>query len=264
MFMLYMLLIAYRDFGPVPGPVDMEDTGRELTLLSLNVQQFGNDTQRVAEITRLIRECDPDIVCLQEFGLYYKWPDVQAVASDFSQRIALCYFDFQPTTGNIFGTAIFSKYPILAVDTVFQLIPQTNEAKIYHIAMPADTLLVCNAHLQSFNFANPREVDALTVNEVVQRQMQQAQRIAARLQGQRHAVVAGDMNAATGSAVYHVFSGWLCDALRAASLGWMPTHRLLPAQIDHVFATPAMHVENVDVIGAFPSDHRGLLVKWRW
>lgn len=261
----YMLLVVLRNFEtPVFWAAGKPQTGRELTLLSLNVQQFGNDTQRVNKIVELIRERDPDVLCLQEFGLYYKWPDVQSLATDFSRRTALPFHDFTPADGNIFGTAVFSKYPLTPAETVFQLVSHTNEAKVYRLVVDRDTITVCNAHLQSFNFTNYQRPGALPLAQVVEMQQEQAGEIIRHLASEPGAVLAGDLNVVPGSAVHRLFSRHFSDAQSTANSGWIPTHHFLPVRIDYVFSAPSIRVSAVRVIGDFPTDHRAVEARLRW
>ena len=105
---LIMLLVTIFVYSCRNAEINLRPTDdKEITLLSLNVAQFNNDTANVSEVIQLINKEVPDVVLLQEFGLYYKWPDISTVSRDFAQRIGFEYYHFQPHDGNIFGTRNF-------------------------------------------------------------------------------------------------------------------------------------------------------------
>jgi endonuclease/exonuclease/phosphatase (EEP) superfamily protein YafD len=191
---------------------------------------------------------------LQEFGLYYKWPDVGAVAKDFSERTGLKHYDFTPHPGNIFGTACFSKHPILEVDTIFQLLSVTNEAKRYTLEVYGDFLTVVNAHLMSYNFfGNDSDASWTGISETIAARSEQALQI-------QHAgfdLMFGDLNAAPGDGVYRQIRAHHNDAFQGML---EPTHEVLPARIDHCFYTDQWRLTAADYRIDFPSDHKALLV----
>lgn len=246
------------------GAVDPCSEDSRLKIMTLNVQQFGNDTARVQRIVELIRTSDPDVVCLQEFGLYYKWPDVASVASDFALRIDMPHAEFSPHHGNIFGTAIFSKHRILQCDTVFQELSRTNEAKIYRIQVAEEELTVANVHLESYNLNNA-DADSTDMASIVEQRLWQARLLRFALQDHPGPIVLlGDFNAAPGARGHKMLSQDFNDLQRAAGKGWMPTHKWLPARIDHVLVSPDVCLKRLNVNGSFPSDHRAIEAEIGW
>ena len=250
-----VILLCYG-LPSIPG-LTQHNEGPVLRVLTWNAQQLGNDTAKVREAIELIREVDPDVLLLQEFGLYYKWPDVASVALDFSERTGLPHFDFTPHAGNIFGTACFSKLPISLVDTIFQLLSMTNEAKRYRIAWQGRTVNVVNAHLMSYNLFGQRNADeGLRLAEVLAARLDQAKELTT----QPIDLLFGDLNAVPGDVVYQQLIAAHTDAFRGVIT---PTHHYFPARIDHCFHTESWEVVDAELMTDFPSDHKALMVELR-
>lgn len=231
---------------------------QELTVLCLNVGQFANDTAVVEETIERIKELDPDIVCLQEFGLYYKWPSVQAVAEDFSNRIHRDHYDFSPYPGNIFGTAIFSKFPIIEKDTIFSMLSATNEAKAYVLDIGDDELRLVNMHLQSYNLFGRHRGEHSMEDDLIETLSRRKSQVGV-IRRQKADVVVGDMNSSAGSYYYEMIAGKWNDVQLACGKGLLPTHAVLPTRLDYVFTRRNIQPISLDRVTDFPSDHYGLL-----
>ena len=256
-FLLATLLVAWRGYGSMPEYT--ERGGEELKVLSLNVGQFNNDTGEVRMTIQEIRRNDPDILCLQEFGLYYKWPDVESVAKDFSERIGMKHYDFSPHKGNIFGTAVFSKFPIIETDTIFNMLSATNEAKRYTFNVNGKELRLTNVHLQSYNLFGRQRSPGLTwsgrISETLSRRKSQVNV----LMRNQSDIVVGDLNASVGSYYYESLAGKWRDVQRAFGQGLLPTHALVPTRLDYIFTRKQMRTINFERLTDFPSDHYGLM-----
>lgn len=246
-------LLVFQYGAPHLQWSEPSDSNSTVRMLTLNVQQFQNDTQHVSQVINLLSHYDADIVFLQEFGLYYKWPDIAAVSTDFSNRTSYPYYDFTPLEGNIFGTACFSKFPIQRVDTIFQLLSNTNEAKAYDIDLGGYTLHVINAHLMSYNLNGKADPEDLSLSSCVVMRQEQLEALLKLPQD----LMVGDFNSVPGDRLYHTIVGHYRDVFN----GFLqPTHRLIPVRIDHVFASDRFVADHVEIIGEFPGDHRALLV----
>lgn len=227
------------------------------TLLTLNVAQFSNDTSKVSLVVKMIREVRPDIILLQEFGLYHMWPDVNSMSQEFAKRINCTYYHFAPHAGNIFGTAVFSRYPILHSDLIFNELSQTNEGWKFLIAFPSDTLNLINVHLQSFNFQSENR---LPIDEVMAKQLIQMRLVLCAYDRRLSTVFCGDFNNVAGSKVYTLIDQYFNDAALKMGLGWLPTLKNLPLRIDHVFYDNSIGVNSIELYLNAPSDHAALLV----
>ena len=231
--------------------------GERISLFSLNVGQFNNDTSQVNFIANKILELQPDIVALQEFGLYYKWPNIESMTNDFSSKIGYSHYYFKPHSGNIFGTAVFSKYPIIRSELIFNELSRTNESWKHLVVINNDSIWIVNTHLESFNFSGD---NPLPIPEVMKRQMEQARLILRSDFSNHKTVICGDFNAVSGSPCYQLFSKEFEDVLLESGMGWLPTHKTIPVRIDHFFRNMNTTVSNIKLVWDTPSDHAGLLV----
>lgn len=226
--------------------------------MSLNAGQFSNDTSVVRQCIELIRIENPDIVCLQEFGLYYKWPDVRSVSIDFAEKINCTYFDFSPKPGNIFGTAFFSKYEIEAIDTVFQLLSHTNEAKVYTVNVNGKRITIANVHLQSYNLFSVKNSASLTsISEAINARNAQVMDL---LEFEADAMV-GDFNASPGTIVHDKLCAKYVDVHRTYGNPFSFTHQSFPTRLDYVFVRENTAIDRFSVNADSPSDHKALVIK---
>lgn len=104
------LLISIPGFIKSFSFGETEDDEAQIKLMTYNIgvfRDYKHKSRTVDEVKqsllKLIKENNPDIICLQESG---KWPDNKAKV--FSQEIGYKYYSFNPSNGNSF----FSKYPI--------------------------------------------------------------------------------------------------------------------------------------------------------
>ena len=248
------LLLRHSNFSFPSG--DGHSQKETVKVLSLNVGQFSNDTANVQKCVSLILKENPDIVCLQEFGLYYKWPDTKSVANDFAQKIDMEYHDFSPKRGNIFGTAIFSKHQILSVDTVFQLLSHTNEAKVYSIKVIDDTISIANVHLQSYNlFSEKYSWSISTIEEAISLRSRQTKLLLA----YGADVIVGDFNASPGTIVHRMLCDEFMDVQFEYGNALNPTHKVFPTRLDYIFMRDDKGLRSFHISEEPPSDHKGLV-----
>ena len=245
---------------PKSEPISSLEFNDSAIIYCHNVHQFKNDTLVVKSIVEQIKASKAEIVCLQEFGLYYMWPNIGAVAQDFSQQVGLPYYDFTPTKGNIFGTAIFSAYPIKRVDTIFQLLSHTNEAKRYEILVRNAELNLVNVHLQSFNFGGGGVNDALGVAQVIGHQTSQLSSILESEQGIDFML--GDFNFLPGSYLYDMVSDHgFYDAQLQLSKSIQPTFVPILNRLDYLFYQRLSSVSKLEILSSSGSDHRAILAE---
>ncbi|MEX2596842.1 MAG: endonuclease/exonuclease/phosphatase family protein [Salibacteraceae bacterium] len=257
--LMVLLLVAFVFISnnKLPIGADAAENGSPTyRLVCLNVAQLSNDTVAVDDYVKKIRQLDPDFVFLQEFGLYYKWPDVTAMAQDFADQINMRYFDFTPKRGNIFGTALFSKQPISSIDTIFQLLSETNEAKRYSIDLTSAQLVVTNVHLMSYNIMGASSLSIERMSFQIDERTNQVDRVL----DLPNDLILGDFNFPAGSFNYQRFTDRYADAYRGCLL---PTHRFVLARLDHVFHSDNIRVLSRTVKTFSFSDHRALIVDFQ-
>ena len=254
--LLATALLVWRNYGSLPDFAGGES--HEVKVLCLNVAQFSNATAAVNATVREIKQHDPDIVCLQEFGLYYKWPDVGSVSADFAKRIGMAHYDFSPFPGNIFGTAVFSKYPILSSDTIFSMLSATNEAKSYVFSIGDEELKLTNMHLQSYNFFGKRKEPKSFNDALIETLSRRHSQVRVMMKHQADMLV-GDINASVGTVYYEEIAHRFRDVQRAFGKGMLPTHAYLPTRLDYIFTRQRLRPVAFERLTDFPSDHHGLM-----
>lgn len=228
-------------------------------LVTLNVGQFQNDTVVAKSIADELRQLDADVVLLQEFGLYHKWPDVQSVAQNYADDLAMPYHRFEPQKDNIFGVAVFSKYPIENWEKIFEQSGPTNEAVLFSVSINNQPLWLVNLHLQSFNFRLPKSDHSyLTPSHVMSKQGLQAEMILNKVSIHNPMLIAGDFNATPGMTAYELFAEQHKDLLRETGNGWRSSLDWLPIRVDHIFSGHGMSAQEVSVVPT-ASDHHAIL-----
>ncbi|MCO4806232.1 MAG: endonuclease/exonuclease/phosphatase family protein [Flavobacteriales bacterium] len=251
------LLLAYVFLG---GKMDIQISDHsDLHIVSINVAQFGNDTIHARGIAALIKGLNPDIVVLQEFGLYYKWPNTAVVAAQFSKKIGLSEYHFEPHKDNIFGTAIFAKFPIRESELVYNQISQTSEGWIHHLDINGTSLFVANVQLESYNFQNVGS-DVLAMTMVQKRQLNQVKMLLKRLSDKHKSIIVGDFNAIPYSKIYNVTAREYEDSMAEMGNGWQSTYVKLPIRIDYLFHSKDIKVGRADALYTEHSDHKVLSV----
>lgn len=118
----------------------------ELKIMSYNVRMFNaykwtDDEHIPEEITAFVQEKNPDILCVQE---YY------VGATQLSKLYPYSYIKLKGENSE-FGSAIFSKYPIIKKFSVDFPQDGNNNAIYTDIKHGQDTLRIFNVHFQSLN-----------------------------------------------------------------------------------------------------------------
>ena len=256
--MLWIGLTAYRhaQFSSASG----SDTCiSELHLMTFNARQFGDDEARLDSLARFVRAQDIGLVCIQEFGLRQFWPETRGAAEAFSRVSGLEHYEFSPHPGNIFGLAVFSRYPIQLDSVIFHGLSRFNEAKAYVLELPGESLNLIHVHMESFNLDSKPNIP---LSAVLAKQGEQAKLIESYLGGAaRETLICGDLNTMAGSKIYASFSTGRLDVQRAAGLGMLSTYRYFPLRIDHVLCPDSWSVLEADVSAPVPSDHFALTAR---
>lgn len=262
---IYVFLILFLSFfwlkDQLPQTIQKENQPvNEVLFYSQNVHQFCNESVVFDQIVEQVKRSKAQVVCIQEFGMKSRWPSIKSVSDEFSNKIDLPYYDFTPTPGNVFGTAVFSKYPIQKVDTIFQLLSYTNEAKYYQINKDGSEIKFINAHLQSFNLKSFFTNETMTLSHILKLKAEQLFSI---LNYQlKSDIILGDFNILPGSCLYDLIlnSGYR-DVQVQKGNPMAPTLPMIFNRIDYVFVTPKISIQNFQMLDQSGSDHRALVVK---
>ena len=246
----------------------------DVQVLSFNVGMFRN--QPVEAYVSEIKALDADVVCLQEFGFFETWPNVEQPLKTIASDLGYPHYTFHRWDHDIYGVATFSKWPIEQNKTVYVEELNTNAASWISVNSPAGPLGVLNTHLSSFNFKHElTNLNSLLdkvfkgINLVqghVHDQWRQSDSIRYFLSTtELPTVVVGDFNSLAGSKVVNDMQKTHSDAFREAGHGLGTTFNRggIPLRIDYQFAPPEWKVIRYETIDTPLSDHYPLLVTYR-
>jgi endonuclease/exonuclease/phosphatase family metal-dependent hydrolase len=243
-------------------------TEEDFLIMSYNVRLFNlynwfkNDNLH-QEISRFIKEQNPDILCIQEFSYNN--------SVDF--RIFPYQYLFVEGKKTKLGQAIFSKYPIFNKG-IIEFPSTTNNAIFADLKRGKDTIRVYSIHMQSVKItpdvheleSDPKVVTQERSKRMLQRlsasfriQQSQAEIIKKHKQDCNYPVIiAGDMNNSAFSYVYRSIKGELLDAFEEAGSGFGKTYnfKYYPARIDYIFTDKIFEVRAFENFPNFVnSDH---------
>ncbi|UGS21749.1 endonuclease/exonuclease/phosphatase family protein [Flavobacterium cyclinae] len=234
----------------------------DFTLMSYNVRLFNLyewlPKEDVPEqISKLIDEKNPDILCLQEYS-----PNEKVNTTKFP-------FSFIKLEGgkNKYGQAIFSNYSIINQGIIE--FPNSNNNVIYvDLLKQKDTIRIYSIHLQSIKISTDihENIDEEKSKFIFKRlseaftiQQQQAEIIKAHFETCKYPkIICGDLNNSAFSYVYRTIKGDLKDAFEEAGTGFGKSYnfKYYPARIDYVFVENTINVKQFKTIDTFfQSDH---------
>ena len=234
----------------------------DFTLMSYNVRLFNLyewlPKEDVPEqISKLIDEKNPDILCLQEYS-----PNEKVNTTKFP-------FSFIKLEGgkNKYGQAIFSNYSIINQGIIE--FPNSNNNVIYvDLLKQKDTIRIYSIHLQSIKISTDihENIDEEKSKFIFKRlseaftiQQQQAEIIKAHFETCKHPkIICGDLNNSAFSYVYRTIKGDLKDAFEEAGTGFGKSYnfKYYPARIDYFFVEKSIIVKQFKTLDTFfQSDH---------
>lgn len=247
--------------GKVPGLFHTRDPQAKLRVLTYNVHACEGMDGKVSptRIARVIAQCRPDVICLQEcYG-----PErgdltarvAEALESDF-------HHDKMNTMQDAYGNALLSSWPLRPVlqkdlPTVTGYTLEIRGAQWAEIEWQGLPLQVLNTHLGLLGRERLAQAEALSGEEWLLAALQKGP-----------TVLAGDFNAGPHSPPFRLLDRVLRDAQqnlvehrpRNTFFGRFPVHR-----IDHVFLSPALQAVAAEVprshLTRLASDHLPLLVE---
>lgn len=217
----------------------------DFRILSWNVHGLRDDT---AALSRVVRDLDPDVVCVQESPKYLRW---RAKCAALARRCGQLYVVGGGTTG---GSALLGslRVDVKAATEVClsrQLLWPARGVAAAVVSKGGARLTVLSVHLP------------LDPAQRLEHTMRVLQVRAA--MGGRHALAAGDVNERPGHAAWQAFAD---SGMRDLAPGSGPTFpaRAPDRRIDGVFGTDGLVVRSAEVVSApgveRASDHRPVLV----
>lgn len=241
----------------------------ELRVISYNVGSFAFDAERVEQVARLLDRQHADVIALQEFRNHDMGGGQRALAY-LSQTLDMPHYRFEHLPQHIHGAVIFSRHPIVRLDTMFMPAAEINTGIIVAIESPLGRIGIGNLHLSSFRVnaflqdstERWRQVDRLLRHslEVLPLQQEKVNRVlASTAQYPYPLVLTGDFNAVPHSRIMQPFFARYTDSFLAVGswAGWTyPVVGPLGLRIDYQFATPALQPTQHRVLHADMSDHQ--------
>ncbi len=257
-----------------------------ITVMSYNVHYFKDldrseraNSRLRNEIMALIREQDPDILCLQEFYTSENPHDFNN-KTYISKNMGLPYRYFssdQNYANNHSGVIVFSRYPIIRSGKLDLLEKDKNGKAVYvDIKKDEDTFRIFTTHLQSIYLdaedrkymseVKQQENPQLSATKRILRKLHtaftkraiQAKVLAEKIKESPYPVlVCGDFNDTPNSYAYFKIRGNLKDAFLEKGFGIGRTYsQISPTlRIDYILTDPSFKTEGFYVIHKALSDH---------
>lgn len=235
----------------IPNPFSrVGETENTLTLVSWNVNLFGGGFQNysnLAPAAALIKQQDPDIICLQErpHTNVMRWDSIRAAFSDYP------YYVKNTREDEVLNLVIFSRYPLENTEDHY-FSDTYNKFMQVDVKLGSQTLRLFNIHLQTTGIG---EDNNLIKN--AKKRNHQAQELARCLQESPHpTIVCGDFNDTRSSYAYRTIAKGLQDAAEAADL-WLPLGTFSNVfKIDHILCSKDLKLQNYEVVSNDISDHK--------
>lgn len=247
-----------------------------ISVLSFNVGTFDFDPDNIHRVGELVKKYHPDIVVMQEFR-NQDAGDGRTAMRYISTLCELPHNDFIHLPYHVHGAAIFSKYPITGVDTLFLPEDEINSGILTTLDTDFGPLAVANVHLTSFHIRaiyekEPELSDKLEgirtrAKKAISLQQKKVDAILAHLENFQHPVViAGDFNATPHSRIVNQVSSIYQDSFLESGdgNGWsFKVAGPLGIRIDYQFASHNLQSVSHQVIKEEISDHFPLLVSYQ-
>jgi endonuclease/exonuclease/phosphatase family metal-dependent hydrolase len=257
-----------------------------IKFLTYNVMRFGQpDVKSKSEsnkILQYIRDNDADIVCIQEYGVSRSDPKM---LMDKDVNLSLNKYPYHsieklkfPYASEIFGVAIFSKFPILSVEKA-PYKSEYNGSVVCELNIKGKKVTLINNHLESNKLSleernnyyrmtqdlDSRSLDAFTktmtkrLSPAFRSRALQAQVISKIIQENKnpYIIVCGDFNDTPISYARHKIKGKLRDAFVDSGCGLGITYnryRFL-FRIDYILHSSNIKAYNCTVGKLRDSDH---------
>lgn len=271
--LLICLCIGAKDFA---FNSSRENNRPTISVLSFNVGTFNFDPENIHLVGELVKKQQPDIVVMQEFR-NQDAGDGRTAMRHISTLCELPYNDFIHLPYHVHGAAIFSKYPITRVDTLFLPEDEINSGILTTLDTDFGPVAVANVHLTSFHIraiyerepelADKLEGIRIRAKEAILLQQNKVNAILSRLEDVQYPVIiAGDFNATPHSRIVNQISSTYKDSFLESGNGNGWSYKVagpLGIRIDYQFASHNLQSVSHQVIREEISDHFPLLVSYQ-
>lgn len=263
----YNYVLSWYQFSSEPK----EKGENKISLMSYNVRMFNaykwvNDDKIPEKISSFIAEKDPDILATQEH-----FTGVSKLVKDYPYKF------IKLKDGNSeFGSAIFSKYPIINKHSIDFPEDGNNNAIFVDIVKNQDTLRVFNVHFQSLNIkpgiSDLKKQDSKKllgrIGYGFKLQQSQAEMMMLEVQKSPYkTIIMGDFNNTAFSYIYKLIKGErFKDAFMEVGSGFGKTFNLnyFPLRIDFMLIDEGINTETFEVFPIQLSDHYPIFSTVSW
>lgn len=272
-FLLMSLSVGMKDYN-WQSPTVIQT--QSLRVVSFNVRTFSYNLSNVDSVARLLQSLKPDVVCLQEFRNNQLKDSVRA-AEYLAAALGLPHYRFALLPVHIQGGAIFSRYPIVAIDTLFMPLDEINSGILATLETPGGKAGIANVHLSSFRIEGTlkkytRWQDKFRAvrdqaQTTLRLQQEKVEVILQKTSDYPHPMIlAADMNAVAHTRITQQITRHFHDSfrLKGRGLGWSyPLFGGVGVRIDYQLVSEGWEVLEHRVVHSDISDHYPILGVYR-
>lgn len=229
-------------------------------IASFNAAQLKFTNDDFTPIAEELKALDPDIICLQEVGIKEGWQNKDSIGIAMATALKMPYYSFSRHKNNIYGLAIFSKFPITHSYEVYLPISDMNGILEYEVKTPkGKKLTLFNFHLASFNLS--KEEHEVDFSAVIEAQQEQVKKITEHVDKKNAHILVGDLNSPPYLHTYELLIPGLEDAFTELNFGYGATltNWFLPYRIDYQLFDEHVRCVDLKVLNTDNSDHKILL-----
>lgn len=298
---IIMGIIPLRNFFQITLFQNQLNEEKSFKIMTFNVRVFDlynwtTNTETKDNIIAFIIREKPDVICFQE---YYRGDKIHfSVNKELKDSLGLSYV-YEYFTGetipkdkkgkNSFGTAIFSKFPIIKEGAIEFANEKSNNCIFADIVVGEDTLRIYNGHLGSIrlqqadykflgndhfdNYSSKKDKEQNILNRMIHAYQKRAEQTVIMMQEINQspfpAILCVDLNDVPLSYAYRQVSSILSDAFVQSGNGIDGTYigdnffnRIFPVnRIDYIFTDDRIKVANFQTHTEDLSDHRAVSVE---
>jgi endonuclease/exonuclease/phosphatase family metal-dependent hydrolase len=231
-----------------PQSLATEDPRNTFRVMTYNIHQGFNAGQvpSLDNLVDVISRESPDVLVLQEVVRGWMIDEQHDALGVLSERLGMPYV-FGPNIGDLYGNAILSRFPMTDVKRIhFAVQPSLRHQPRGAVGVRIGDLLIVTTHLDDI-------ADSSAIRQ------EQVRTIFREWDGEKVAIIAGDMNAEPGDLEMALFSeagyGDLAEPAGPTTTGDDP-----PKRIDYVWGIGVIGANPHTVMALGASDHRAVVV----
>ncbi len=258
-------------------PPTTSDPSHNLQLVSYNIRNFNFSGSHIDSVLKVVKPLKADVICFQEFRNYRTREKGPRATAYLAKELGLPHYVHLRSGKFYQGTALFSRYPIQQLDTLFLSGQEANNGFLATLSHPDGPIGIANFHLTSFQFTSIHP-DSNSVESRFRRLVRNGseripqhqallEEVIEQTQSYPHPLIlAADMNSAPHSRIPCLLHAHFRDAFTEAGhgLGWtFPFWNALGVRIDYQWLNEQVTPLEVKVIRAGQSDHYPLMGRYR-